>query len=118
MFWLPVNDHPLLLRKPCFPTGDYPPRGASKQPFSFLSQIGLDGEQSWLPIHRREGLQLEANLRAADPDREASRSAQPCRAAFLRIVSPEAWSFGVASDRRFETSTSTCSSVAFSCSSR
>jgi hypothetical protein len=41
---------------------------------------------------------------------------QPRRATFLRIASAEAWSFRVASDRRFETSTSTCSSVASSCS--
>ena len=43
---------------------------------------------------------------------------QLCRAAFLRIASAEAWSFELASDRRFETSSSTSSSVAFSCSSR
>ena len=37
------------------------------------------------------------------------------RATFLRIATAEAWSFRVASDRRFETSSTTSASVAFSC---
>jgi hypothetical protein len=43
---------------------------------------------------------------------------QSCRAAFRRIASAEECSFGATSDRRFETSSATSSSVACSCSSR